>query len=134
MKFIFILLAYLICTTSFINPVTENKPTTKCGPWLSVVNLDDNGSDIYVIEMTNVNTGNVYRFNWGTTSGSFPAGVYNIVVHTDSQGLLKLDLPSNSQCLDAYSWSGDSKPYFFNNVSIYCCCFLTITIDDIECQ
>jgi hypothetical protein len=133
MKYSFILLAYLICTTSFINPVRDSKPTAKCGPVFSSVNLDDNASDIYLVEMTNVNTGAVYRFNWGTTSGFFPGGLYNIVVHTDSQGYVKCDVLSSSQCQDAYSWSGDSKPYYFNNVSIYCCCTLTITIDDIEC-
>jgi len=107
-----------------------------CGPQVQVVNNDNNGSDIYLVKLTNIGTGQVLTMPMGTTQiVNMSAGAYNVEVYTDSQGLVSLNTPFGGiECLDAYSWNGDSKAYYFNNVNLWCCgCTLTITIDDIEC-
>jgi len=105
-----------------------------CGPSVQLYNEDNNGSDFVVVKLTNVATGQVYTLPNGTTGANIIWGVYDVEVYTDCQGLLKIQTALGFyDCQDAYSWSGDSKLYTFDNIDVRFCGLLRITIDDIEC-
>jgi len=110
--------------------ITANK---RCGIFVTVVNNDNNGSDIYQVKFTNVQTGEIFIMWHGDTEMTLPAGIYDAIVYTDCQGKVSCSFSPSTQCQDAYSWNGDSQAYYFSNVNSWGCGWLTIAIDEIEC-
>lgn len=112
----------------------NNHATNLCGPSVITGNYDNNGSEIYLVKLTNVATGQVYTIPHGTTGINVLWGIYDIEVYTDCQGLVKVESALGySECQDAYSWSGDSKLYFFDNIDVRFCGALLLIIDEVEC-
>lgn len=128
------LLTFMPFVMAFSELRNNNHATNLCGPSVITGNYDNNGSEIYLVKLTNVATGQVYTIPHGTTGINVLWGIYDIEVYTDCQGLVKVESALGySECQDAYSWSGDSKLYFFDNIDVRFCGALLLIIDEVEC-